>query len=214
MLLAPLSTGFKTLSPLPNSKLGPSDADSQVGRFVYILGPCGSLKWSLLCDWEFLLPHQCPKIFTDRGFEALFPWAGALGCAVCLAPQLFLLVYPYANMGAPGPPANALPQSSPSWMPPSAPPTGLDECFFFHSLVVRLPYSSIFWKSWLIFVLKFVVFLLVVQGDKVYLPMPPSLLEGNGFRILSIIFIIFSLNDLLTSSAYFLLGYFSFPCWL
>ena len=64
----------------------------------------------------------------------------------------------------------------------------------------------------MIFVLKFVVFLLVVQGDKVYLPMPPSLLEGNGFRILSIIFIIFSLNDLLTSSAYFLLGYFSFPC--
>ncbi|KAF6119895.1 hypothetical protein HJG60_010278 [Phyllostomus discolor] len=31
----------------------------------------------------------------------------------------------------------------------SAPPTGLGECFFFNSLVVRLPYSSFFWQFWL-----------------------------------------------------------------
>ena len=55
-------------------------------------------------------------MFSVRGFEALFPHAGTLGCKVCLAPQLFLLVYPHANVGPPGLPA-ALPWSS----PPSCP---------------------------------------------------------------------------------------------
>ena len=39
-------------------------------------------------------------------------------------------------------------------------PAGLDECFFFNSLVVRLPYKSIFCQLWLFFVFKFVVVLL------------------------------------------------------
>ena len=56
----------------------------------------------------------------------------------------------------------------------SAPPTGLDECFFCISLVVRLLYSWIFWHFWLFFVFKFVVaLLLVVRGGTVYLPLPP-----------------------------------------
>ena len=59
-----------------------------------------------------------------------------------------------------------------------APPTGLNECFFFNSLVVGLPYSSIFCQFWWFFVFKFVVFLLmVVRGGTVCLPMPPSWLE-------------------------------------
>ena len=57
---------------------------------------------------------------------------------------------------------------SPPRLPVSAPPTGLDECFSFNSLVVVLPYSLIFWKLWLLFVFKFVVvLLLVVRGGKV-----------------------------------------------
>ena len=60
----------------------------------------------------------------------------------------------------------------------STPPTSLDECLSFNSLVVGLPYSSIFWQFWLFFVLKFVVLLLVMRGSKVYLPMPPSWPEG------------------------------------
>ena len=44
MLLAQLSTGFQSLLPLLTSKLGLSGADSHVGGFVYILGPCGSLS--------------------------------------------------------------------------------------------------------------------------------------------------------------------------
>ena len=39
--------------------------------------------------------------FIARGFEALFPCTGTLGCMVCLTPQLFLLIYPHANVGLP-----------------------------------------------------------------------------------------------------------------
>ena len=126
-------------------------------------------------------------VFSQR-FEALFPCPGALGCAVCFAPPQFLPVYLCANVGpqAPpaaaslGPPATALPSVL------SGPPTGLDECFFINSLVVRLPYSSIFWQFWLLFVFIFVVvLLLVVQGGKVYLPMHPSWPEAHisGFNM-------------------------------
>ena len=72
------------------------------------------------------------------------------------------------HLTRPGPPASTLLQVL------STLPTGLDECFF-NSVVVRLPYSSIFCQFWLFFVFKFVVLLLVVQRDTVYLPMPPSL---------------------------------------
>ena len=56
MLLAQLFDGFQSLPPLPTSQLGPSGADSQVGGFVYILGPCGCLQRTLLSGWEFLPP--------------------------------------------------------------------------------------------------------------------------------------------------------------
>ena len=59
-------------------------------------------------------------------------------------------------------------ESCPPLLPVCSPPTRLDECFFFNSLVVRLPYSSVFWQFWF-FVFKFVVLLLVVQRSKVYL---------------------------------------------
>ena len=69
-------------------------------------------------------------------------------------------------------------ESSLPWLPFCAPPTGLGECFFFNSLVVRCPYSSIFCHFWLFFVFKFVVVpLLVVGGGTVYLPAPSSWLK-------------------------------------
>ena len=37
-----------------------------------------------------------------KGFQALFPHAGTLGCMLYLTPQSFLLVYPQANVGLPG----------------------------------------------------------------------------------------------------------------
>ena len=111
-------------------------------------------------------------------------------CQIKKAPHLFLLVCTHTNVTSL--PAAALPapllqqppgcESSLPWLPVSALSTGLNACFFFKSLVVGLPYSSIFWQFWLFFVFKFVVLFLVVQGDKVYLPMPPSWLEvDNSF---------------------------------
>ena len=75
---------------------------------------------------------------------------------------------------SPGSPAAALPRvPSSTRLPVSAPPTGLDECFF-NSLVVGLPYSLIFGEFWLFFVFKSAVLLLVVRGGTVCLPAPPS----------------------------------------
>ena len=140
--------------------------------------------------------------FNQR-FEALFPPAGALGCMVCFVPLLFLPVYLCANVGLQGLPATALwgllaaawpaslhnpppccvcqplpcLESSPPWLPVSAPPTSLDECFFFISLVVRLPYSSIFCQFWLFFVFKLLSFLWLCEEAPT--PTPASWPEAN-----------------------------------
>ena len=74
MALALLSAGFQSLPPLPTIKLGPSCADSQVCGFVYVLGPCGSLQWTPLWGWEFLLlPPQLPQVFSISGLRLYFP---------------------------------------------------------------------------------------------------------------------------------------------
>ena len=113
-----------------------------------------------------------PQVFTTRGFEALISHTGTLSCVVCLVPQLFLSAYLHTNVKLPR--LSPCCKSFPSRVPVSAPPTGMDECFFFISLVFRLPYSSIFWQFWLCFVFKFVVVLLVLQGSNVYLSAPPT----------------------------------------
>ena len=124
-------------------------------------------------------------VFSQR-FEASFPCAGALGCVVCLTSQLFLLVYLPMNVGPPALPATilsyspaaTLPQILSAQLPISTPSTSTNGCFYFNSLIVRLPYSLIFRQFWLFFVFKFVVvLLLVMQRGTVYLPMPPSCLE-------------------------------------
>ena len=169
---------FSFTSPATHKQIG---ADSQVGGFVYILGPCGSLQQTVPWSWEFLPLPQPPQNFSVRGFEALFPCTGTLGSIVCLAPQLFLPVYPHTNVGLPCPPAATLLWALSTQLPISAPPTSLDECFFFNSLVVRLPYSSIFCQFWLVFVFKFVVvLLLVLRRGTVCLPTPPSWAEVSS----------------------------------
>ena len=95
-------------------------------------------------------------VFNQR-FEALFPCAGSLGCEVCFASLPFLPVYLHANVGLPSPPAATLPQVLSTWLPISTPPTGLDECFFFNSLVVVVLYTLIFCQFWLFFVFKLVL---------------------------------------------------------
>ena len=128
-------------------------------------------------------------VFSQR-FEALLPRAGALGCVVPFAPPPFLLIYLCANVGLRGllavtplarlsysPPRLCVPppcceSSHPlARLLPSAPPTGLDECFFFISFVIGLPYSLIFCQFWLFFVFKLLLsfFWLCEEAQCVYL---------------------------------------------
>ena len=96
MPLVMLSASFQSLPPLATIKLGPSGADSRVGMFVYILGPTNSPVRLGVSP----AVHP-PQVSTARGFEALFPLTGTLGCAVCLAPPLFLPVYLHENVRLP-----------------------------------------------------------------------------------------------------------------
>ena len=175
MVLVQLSAGFQSLLSLPTRKLGPSGADSQVGGFVYILGPRGSVQQTLLWCWS-LSHHSNPHIFLQSEvlglyFPTLEPWITWSVLLPSCSSQ-FIHTQMWDRLVLQPPPCRA---SSPPQLPISTPPTSLDECFFFNSLVVRFPYSSIFWQFWLFFVFKFIVVLLwVVQGGKVYLPTPPS----------------------------------------
>ena len=126
-----------------------------------------------------------PTYFTSRGFEAYFSCAGTFGCAVCLNPQLLLLVYPHANvvLSAATSPIQSFSHHlarhplCPSCLSPLLLPVWMNVSFF-NSLVVRFPYSSVFCQFWLLSVVKFVVvLLLVVRGGTVCLPTPPSLPE-------------------------------------
>ena len=112
-------------------------------------------------------------VFSQR-FRSSISLSWNPGCGVYLASQLFLLVYPHTNVGPPGAPASTLLRALSTPAAISAPPTGMEECFFFNSLVVGLPYSLIFWQLWLFLIFKFVVVLLVVQRGAVCLPAPPS----------------------------------------
>ena len=117
-----------------------------------------------------MLP-QPPQVFSVRGFEALFPLAGALGYSVCLIPQLLLPVNLHASVEMPTLPVVTLPQVLSARLPVSAPPTGLGECFFFNPMVVGLPYSLIFCQFWLLLVLNLLSFFWLCQEAQC---VPPS----------------------------------------
>ena len=220
--LARLSAGFHSLPPLLMSILGPSGADSWVGGFVCLLGACWSLQQTLPWGWEFLpLPPQLPQMFSEAlrlNFPVLEPWvAQSVSIPSCSSQFICMWMWDHSVPNLPpcwvcqlplGPPATALPWVLSTWLPISAPPTGLDECFFFNSFVVGLPYSSIFCLFWLFFVFKFSVFLLlVVQGGTVYLPTPLTWLQVNQKRI----FFIFKI--LLNSESYLALVFIVFWHW-
>ena len=184
--------GFQSLPPLPTSKLGPFGGDSWVGGFVYILGPCGSLQWTLLCDWEFLLLLQPTQVFKTRGFEAFFFTLGPWVAWPVLLPS-YSSQFIYKQMWdhlvsqpppcLPGPPATALLHllSAPAVCLCSSYQSG----WMFNSLVVGVPCSLIFWQFWLFIVFKLIVILLlVVWGSETFLSMPPSWLELSEYTLL------------------------------
>ena len=146
---------FCHFPPFPQADCALSGADSQVGGLVYILGSRGPLQWTLLWDWEFLPLPLPPPVFTDRGFEALiFPcWSPGLwglsrslvvppGLSACKCGISWSITTTSPSLVSQLPPCYA---PSPPWLPVSAPPTSVDDCFFFNSLVVGFPYSLIFW---------------------------------------------------------------------
>ena len=147
MVLALLSAGFQSLPLLPTIKLGPSGADSLVGGFVYILGPCGSVQRTLLCSWEFLLLLSQPlQVFSVSGLRLYFPelelWVALSVTSPPAAawPASCTLAHsaPQSTISL-GPPAATLLRVLSTLLPVSAPPTCLDECVSFISLVVGLP---------------------------------------------------------------------------
>ena len=98
-----------------------------------------------------LLPAARPAQFSTTLSPALSVYlcvnVGLQDLLVVRLPSPFI---PHsASLGPPQQHKSSLP-----WLPVSAPPTGLDECFFFISLVVGLPYSLIFCQFWLFFVFK------------------------------------------------------------
>ena len=154
-------------------------------------------RWMLLCSCRTLWvsPTNSPArlavspaastltSYLSRRFWGFISPPGTLGCAVCLASEFFLPVYLHANVGPPGLPAATLPQVLSAPLPISTPPTGLNECFFFNSLVVGVPYSLIFWQFWLFFVFNLVdVLFLVLQGGRVNRPLSLCRLEVSNPR--------------------------------
>ena len=132
----------------------------------------------LSCEAESFSHCRNPHRFLQPEVLRLSFPTGTLGCMAILLPSCssqFICTQLWDHPVHQPPPCHV--SSSPK-LPNPTPPTNLNECFFFNSLVFGLPYSFIFWQFWLFFVFKFVVvLLLVVPGAKAYLPMPPSWLE-------------------------------------
>ena len=91
-------------------------------------------------------------------------------------------------------------ESSPPRLPISAPPTILDECLFFISLIVGLPYSSVFCQFWLFFVFKLLLsfFWFCEEAQCVYLRLH---LEFSPISFPNLIFLMQTLLNTLFADA-------------
>ena len=86
MVPAPLSTRFNSFPPLPTIKLGPSGPGSRVGGLVHTRPLWVSPRTSPVRLGVSPAAAPTPMGVFNQRFEASFPHAGALGCAVCFAP--------------------------------------------------------------------------------------------------------------------------------
>ena len=126
MALAWLSASFQSVPLLPTSKLGPSGADSQVCRLVYVLGPLGlsiELSYEARSFSCHLNPHRFPELEVLRlYFPALDPGLCGLSCSPVVPPNLStcecgtthsashcLALSTSQCLAHPGPPAATLP---------------------------------------------------------------------------------------------------------
>ena len=175
MLLVQLSVAFSYFLQYPQANWA---LVVLIPRWVVLCtfqGPMGLSK-ELSCEAGSLSHHLNHHRFFHSEvlriqFSALEPWV-VQSVSISSYSSWFICMQIWDCPLCQLPPCH---ESSLPWLPISPPPTGLDECFFFNSLVVGLSYSSIFCQFCLFIVFKFVVvLLLVVQGGTVYLPMPPS----------------------------------------
>ena len=132
-------------------------------RFEALFPRAGALGY-VVCSapLPFILVYLCANVRPQGLLPTILP--APFSATLSLA----LLVYLCAKVGprgllALGLPAPFVPHSASLWIQPhcpescapqlpvSAPPTSLDDCFFFISLVVRLSCSSIFCQFWLVF---------------------------------------------------------------
>ena len=134
----------------------------------YVLRHGGPFKWSCLKIQQFFC-HPHPHRFLQPEVVGIYlPDAGTLGGAVWRGAGIAhsqgitsIFYLPHVNVGALmpilPPPLHTTPHllAFPPYLHVSTPPPHLDECGFFKSLVVGLPYSSIFWQFWMLFVLRF-----------------------------------------------------------
>ena len=135
------------------------------------------LSNELSCEaGSFTHNSQHPQVFSVIGFKALYstcwsPGLRSLSRSSVVSPSLYTqkcgiahsTIHHLARPSSRCLAASPLCPCCPS--PPLLP--------VFNSLVVGLPYSSIFWQFWF-FVFKLVVVLLVVQGSEVFLPTSAS----------------------------------------
>ena len=157
MLLAWLSPHFQSLLWYPQANWA---------LLVLITG-----GWACVCSRTLWVPQRdslvrvavsptaiTPTAFYTQRFRnllflALDPWV-VWSVLLCSCSSRFICT---RNVGPPVPPAVTLCVSSLPQLPASAPPTSLDECFFFDFLVVELPYSLIFWQFWLFLFLNWLL---------------------------------------------------------
>ena len=188
---------FSVISSATHNQIGPFWCWFLGGWICVHSRTCGSLQRTLLWGWEFLLLlPQPPQVFSVRGFQALFPGTGTLGCASVSLPscssqfictqmwdpqvrqpwphwvrQLVLQPLPCSESS---PPSCLSPPLLPVWMNVSClTPWLLD----FHT--VRFSGSS----GCFLFLNLFLSFFCLSE-ESVYLPIPPSWPEVPVLRVL------------------------------
>ena len=130
---------------------------------------------ALICSFIWAIVCQVPQVFSLRGLRLYFPtelWvvrSVTWPTSCCLTGQLQLCLPCSTIRHLTGLAAVALPRVLSARLPVSALPMVLDEGFFI-SLVVGLPYNSIFCPFWLFYVFKLLSFFwLCEEAQCVYL---------------------------------------------
>ena len=157
------STWCQSLQCLPICHWCPSScflgAESQRGLACIshksIRGPFRGDFWE---SYSFFHHPNSHWFLQPEVMETYLPGAGTLGSVVCCGPGVphFWGISPnfyplHMGVGMPILHLRTSPRIS-AHLHISFPPTHLDECSFFNSLIVRLPYSLIFWWFWVTFV--------------------------------------------------------------